>query len=179
MRAPVRKALLSFALVLVVVGLDGLARALNPSPHGLSAVLLAALDEPAHLATAVLVVLCLRGPSRRFVGAALVASVAIDLDHVPGLLGSHVLGDGARPLTHSLAGAVGVGLVTYAVARRAEVAAGAFAGVLMHLVRDVATGPGIPALWPASDGSLRVGWASYLAALILLAAAAGRNGTNV
>src|SRR5579863_5905790 len=62
------------------------------------------LDEVAHLATAalgLLVVACLVDVPRRFYVAALIASVAIDLDHIPLYLG--LLGDnGQRPVTHSL-----------------------------------------------------------------------------
>src|SRR4051812_29623302 len=66
------------------------------------------VDEPAHLATcalAVLVVATATGvrPPGRLVLAALIASVAIDLDHVPGYLGSHLVGgDLPRPGTHGL-----------------------------------------------------------------------------
>ena len=63
------------------------------------------LDEVAHLATAALGLLVLErflDLPRRFYVAALVASVAIDLDHIPlylGLLGNQT----QRPVTHSLA----------------------------------------------------------------------------
>ena len=63
------------------------------------------LDEPAHLATGALGLLalaCFIDAPRRFYVAAMIASVAIDLDHIPlylGLLGD----DGQRPVTHSLA----------------------------------------------------------------------------
>ena len=68
------------------------------------------MDEPAHLATGLVFVLALLtlARSRRaplsFLAAAVVASVAIDLDHLPGLLGWHGLTQGTpRPYTHSLA----------------------------------------------------------------------------
>src|SRR5690348_9878108 len=64
-----------------------------------------ALDEVAHLTTAalgLLVLACFIELPRRFYIAALIASVAIDLDHIPLYLG--LLGDEAgRPFTHSLA----------------------------------------------------------------------------
>ena len=62
------------------------------------------LDEVAHLATGALGLLalaCLIDVPRRFYVAGLIASVAIDLDHVPLYLG--LLGDkNQRPVTHSL-----------------------------------------------------------------------------
>ena len=63
------------------------------------------LDEAAHLTTAALGLLVLArliDMPRQFYIAALIASVAIDLDHIPlylGLLGNQ----GQRPFTHSLA----------------------------------------------------------------------------
>ena len=77
------------------------------------------LDEPAHLATAalgLLVLACLVDVPRRFYVAALIASAAIDLDHIPlylGLLGN----DGQRPVTHSLSTVVVVA-VAAAISRR-------------------------------------------------------------
>ncbi len=67
-----------------------------------------ALDEPAHLATGMLVVALLLAlmrfrPTVAFVAAALVASTAIDVDHIPQYLGWNGLTEGApRPFTHSL-----------------------------------------------------------------------------
>lgn len=62
------------------------------------------LDEISHLATAalgLLVLACVIDVPRRFYVAALIASVAIDLDHIPDYLG--LLGDQPqRPVTHSL-----------------------------------------------------------------------------
>src|SRR6266480_3929782 len=76
------------------------------------------LDEVAHLATAALglmVLACLVDAPRRFYVAALVASVAIDIDHIPLYLG---LGDPAqRPVTHSLS-TVAVFAVGGAASRR-------------------------------------------------------------
>ncbi len=61
-------------------------------------------DEIAHLLTTLIVVWAL-GPrvSERLLVPALIASVAIDLDHVPGRFGVDFLTAGApRPYTHSL-----------------------------------------------------------------------------
>jgi hypothetical protein len=51
----------------------------------------------------------------------------------------------------------------------------------MHLVRDVATGPGIVALWPAWNGRVRIEWLIYLIAIAAAAtkATARRVETNV
>ena len=67
------------------------------------------LDEAAHLATGalgLLVLACLIDVPRRFYVAGLIASVAIDLDHIPLYLG--LLGDkNQRPVTHSLLRTIG------------------------------------------------------------------------
>jgi membrane-bound metal-dependent hydrolase YbcI (DUF457 family) len=132
------------------------------------------IDEPAHLATcvvALLAVLALSGakPPLRFVGAALVSSVAIDLDHVPGYLGSHLLtGSMPRPYTHSLL-LVAV-LVTVAVmARRADrrqIWLGIAFGVGAHLLRDLATGPGVAFLWPFVVAPIKIPYVLYAGMLL-------------
>jgi membrane-bound metal-dependent hydrolase YbcI (DUF457 family) len=117
------------------------------------------VDEPAHLATCGLLLVALRWGLGRplpigFVAAALVASVAIDLDHLPGYLGwGLVIGELPRPYTHSAALA-GVFCCIACVARRREVRdvlLGVSFGVAAHLARDLATGPGVPLAWPLSD----------------------------
>src|SRR5215831_5291017 len=66
------------------------------------------MDEPCHLATAMIVLGALarwrgRPPGSRFVWAMLSASVLIDLDHLPLEFGSSVLTVGTpRPYTHAL-----------------------------------------------------------------------------
>jgi inner membrane protein len=115
------------------------------------------LDEPSHFATTALCVLALsrfvtlRKP---FVIAALIASVAIDLDHVPGYLGVHGFSPvhGGRPYPHSVA-TVLVLLVICAVSRRwRSAAAGAVFGLVTHFVRDICEGPpGVALFWPFSS----------------------------
>ena len=164
---------LPLALVAAVATLDLLIHVVAPSASGTESLGLAALDDPAHLATAALVLLCLPASTRGFAIAFLVASVAIDLDHLPKELGSDFLTAGtARPYTHSLVGAVLLALVAFVASRRRDVAAGAGLGILAHLVRDVATGPGVPLAWPLSDGSARVPYVSYLTLVIVLGACA-------
>jgi hypothetical protein len=73
---------------------------------------LALLDEPAHLATAVLVL----GAASRTAGGpvwpwVLTGSVAIDIDHLPGYLGvSGFSAYGGRPLSHSRAAVLALAL---------------------------------------------------------------------
>jgi inner membrane protein len=109
------------------------------------------LDEAAHLATAaigLMVLACLIDAPRRFYAAALAASVAIDLDHIPLYLGW--LGeDGQRPVTHSLATVVVFACAAAASRRHRAVLAGVVTGLVLHFARDVAEGPpGVRLLWP-------------------------------
>jgi hypothetical protein len=64
----------------------------------------APLDWTAHLLTTLFIVWTIRPLiSERQLVSALVASVVIDVDHVPGQLGSHILTAGtSRPYSHSL-----------------------------------------------------------------------------
>jgi inner membrane protein len=147
-----------------------------------SRLVLGLLDETAHLATAVVAVAATgavagRALPRDWVAAVLAASVLVDLDHVPAdLLGSNVLmGSLPRPYTHSAA-TVLVLLLAAALTRgrRRRVSAGAAAGVVLHLWRDLATGPGVPALWPlAPYVVVQTPYRSvYLASLVLAGAGA-------
>jgi len=128
------------------------------------------LDEVAHLATAALglvVLACFIDAPRRFYVAALVASVAIDLDHIPlylGLLGD----DGQRPATHSLATVV-VFAVAAAVSRRHRaMLAGVATGLVLHFARDIVEGPpGVRMLWPLDE---RPWTASYWLFLVMIIA---------
>ncbi len=116
------------------------------------------VDEPAHLATCALLVLAVATiagvrPPTRFVMAALIASVVIDLDHLPKYLGSHLAGSGLpRPGTHGLL--IVLALLALAAAKRGavrQISLGAAFGVSAHLLRDLATGPGVPMFWPVSS----------------------------
>lgn len=158
----------------VVAGVDAALGALDPPPE-----IAWVLDEPAHLITAVLALLALpRGMARPFVASTLVAAVAIDLDHLPQYIGWDELTEGApRPYSHSLV-TVGFLVVVAAVAshRGGLIILGAALGVGAHLARDIATGPGIPLLWPLSSSAVTVPHWTYLAGLGLLGAAALRHG---
>ncbi len=127
-----------------------------------------ALDEPAHLATGALGLLalsCFIDVPRRFYVAGLIASVAIDLDHIPLYLG--VGNPNQRPVTHSLATVAVVVVAAAASRRHRAVLAGAAAGLLIHLARDIAEGPpGVRMLWPLSNtawtASARWFWAMII-----------------
>jgi hypothetical protein len=109
------------------------------------------IDEVAHLATAALgliVLACFIDVPRRFYVAALIASVAIDLDHIPLYLG--LLGDRTqRPVTHSLATVVVFAGAAVASRRHRAVLAGVANGLVLHFARDITEGPpGVRMLWP-------------------------------
>jgi membrane-bound metal-dependent hydrolase YbcI (DUF457 family) len=141
--------------------LSGIALAFDAAHRRVSSGVLASglLDEPAHLATGALGLLalaCFIDAPRRFYVAGLIASVAIDLDHVPEYLGLLGHPDG-RQVTHSLTTVVVV-VVAAAVSRRHRaVLAGAAAGLLFHFARDIAEGPpGVRMLWPLQN----TGWSA-------------------
>lgn len=151
--------------------------ALHPVLDGLDApfLVIGSLDWIGHLATAVIVVGSLPVALRtRALVAALAASLLIDLDHLPQYLGTDVLTDGtARPYGHTLTAVLVAVAAALALRGRArEVAAGVTLGVLVHLLRDVASGPGISPLWPLSDAVARVPFWLEAALLAVLAARA-------
>lgn len=131
------------------------------------------LDDPAHLATAVIVVAAWRPRARVFVATLLVVSVAIDVDHLPDVLGSRILNpDTARPVTHSLAILAASALIAGALTRSRLVGAAVAAGFAVHFFRDVAGEPGVPLLWPLSSSELHVPYAAYATTLCVIAAIA-------
>jgi inner membrane protein len=153
----------------VALGFDALNRRV---PFGLLST--GPLDEVAHLATAALglmVLACLVDVPRRFYIAALVASVAIDLDHIPLYLG--LLPDnGQRPVTHSLA-TVAVFAGAAAVSRRHRaMLAGVATGLVLHFARDIAEGPpGVRLLWPLQEGAWTASYWWFLAMIVVFTAA--------
>ncbi len=164
-------------LVGVVLVVDSAVRLTDP-PR----VVLGLVDEPAHLATAALllgaaVALRARPLPRALLLSALAMSVLIDVDHVPmDLFGSDVLTAGTRrPYSHSLT----TPLVLAAVAARLPrgrarlVLTGAALGVLLHLWRDLATG-GASLFWPLSLRNLATPYWLYAASLVLAASLAAR-----
>lgn len=165
---------LPVVLLLVVLVLDVLRARV---PLGLEGD--AMTDEPAHAATALLVLLAVVAPGRlaqatTFTSAALLASIAIDLDHLPLYAGVPGYAEAGRPFSHSLA-TVAVLLVLSSVFRGASSRwaarwAGAAAGVGLHLVRDAVTGPGVPLLWPLTPHHVLIPYACYLWLLVVLTA---------
>jgi LexA-binding, inner membrane-associated putative hydrolase len=114
-------------------------------------------DEPAHLATALLL--------RERPNAAYVAgSLLPDLDHVPlALRRRHPDMSDPRPVTHNL----------LTVAPVAMTSSDAALGMLAHYVRDLGVGTGAPLLWPLTRRSFKVPYAAY--AVLVLAAAYSRS----
>jgi inner membrane protein len=134
----------------------------------------APLDWTDHLLTTLFIVWAVKPRvSERQLVPALVASVVIDVDHVPGELGSHILTTGtSRPYSHSLT-TVAV-LLVLAAARRdwRAWASGAALGVASHLWRDLAEpqGSGVALFWPVSDRTITTPAAVYLGSIAVLAA---------
>jgi membrane-bound metal-dependent hydrolase YbcI (DUF457 family) len=175
---PSRHAELSWIppLVALVFGLDLLWALVDGSTGTLAFGL---IDEPAHLATCAIALLALSALSRRrlpaaFVVAALVASVAIDIDHAPGYLGwDGLIGAGPRPYTHSLFLVLAVLVSAFLIPRRYKAGVlGIAFGISAHLLRDLATGPGISLAAPFSNGAARVPYFVYALPLVALAATA-------
>jgi inner membrane protein len=132
------------------------------------------VDEVAHLSTAALGLLVLArfiDAPRRFYVAALIASIAIDVDHIPlylGLLGNHA----HRPVTHSLS-TVAVFAVAGAVNRRHRaVLAGAATGLVLHFARDIAEGyPGVRVFWPLQDTYWMMSYRWFLGMIVVFTTA--------
>jgi inner membrane protein len=138
-------------------------------------VVMGAVDEPAHLLTAWLILAALPGGLlTRSVGRwALVASVAIDVDHIPLYLWGRDFSVDGRPPTHSLAFVLALLAIAVLLPRSPrERVVGVALGVALHLVRDLATGPGVPLLWPAYDSSAIVPQDVYLIAVAAVAVVA-------
>jgi len=155
-------------------GLAGIAAldAVRTSRHHWPVPLLAGLDWPAHLITAALVLKTVR-LDPEVAAWALAGSIAIDLDHIPLYLGLRkiVTEDGGRPVTHSLTTAAALlGAAVPARGRTRRVLTGLGIGALLHFVRDIGTGPGLPLLWPVHRGNVRVPYGAHLAAVAAAAA---------
>jgi inner membrane protein len=133
------------------------------------------LDETAHLMTTLLVGWALgRRVRDRFLLPALVASVAIDADHVPGALGYDFLTRGTpRPYTHSLLTLAAVLVVGVVWRSRRDLLLGAALGLAIHFWRDMSeSGAGVSLAWPVSDHSFMLSHAGYLAAMAVFATVA-------
>jgi inner membrane protein len=154
--------------VLSVVGLDRIlaARSWPVAVVGL-------FDEPAHLLTAWLVLAAVAIQGARWWPWVLLGAVAIDADHIPMYLWNGPVPDGGgRPVTHSLVTVLALLAAAVAVRRARLVLSAVALGVLLHLLRDVATGPGVPLWWPTQQGSVLLPYQGYLVLLVVLAAVA-------
>jgi len=133
------------------------------------------LDAVAHLLTALLLLQALPPRyRRRFALPSLVASVAIDLDHVPQYLGHDFLTVGtARPYPHSLLTIALLLTAALLVRRRRDLLLGLALGIALHFFRDLAEGSGaaVPLLWPLSDRSFSYPHSTYIALMVCVAAA--------
>ena len=128
------------------------------------------VDEAAHVATTalgLLVVGCFVTAPRRFYVAALVASVAIDLDHLPLYIGMG--SEGARPVTHSLATVVVVLVAAWLRPRNRAVLVGVAVGLVLHFTRDITEGvPGVRMLWPLDQNAWTGSRAQFIAIVLTL-----------
>jgi inner membrane protein len=128
------------------------------------------LDEVAHLATAILILAA--GPRAirdRFIGPALIASVALDVDHIPGYLGDRFFTEGVpRPYTHSLLTIVIVLLVAAFWRRWRDFFLGIALGFCLHFLRDLAegNGSGVALLWPVSRHAFSYSHTIYFAMMM-------------
>jgi inner membrane protein len=107
--------------------------------------------------------------------AALIASVVIDADHIPGYLGSQILTAGIpRPYTHSLATVVVLLALAAARPNWRGWASGAALGVLSHLWRDLAEprGSAVALFWPLSDRVVMTSATLYFSSIAALVVAA-------
>lgn len=130
------------------------------------------LDELAHLLTTLLVFWTLGSRARgRFLVPALIASVAIDVDHVPARLGVDWLTVGTpRPYTHSLLLIVVVIAAAMMWHRRRDVLLGVAIGLGIHFFRDMAEGgSGVSLLWPFSYHSFQYPHGVYVAVMAVFA----------
>jgi membrane-bound metal-dependent hydrolase YbcI (DUF457 family) len=156
---------------LCVAGVAWVATAWGSHRAGGSVIPGGPLDEAAHLLTTLLIVWALGARARRrLLVPALVATVAIDIDHVPGRLGADWLTSGTpRPYTHSLIVVAGALLGALLWRRRAGLLAGVALGFAAHLWRDLAeSGSGVSLLWPFSDRAFTVPFACYAFAIVAI-----------
>jgi inner membrane protein len=166
---PAWSALVAAAALAGILLLDGVT-----ALHHWPLPVLGLLDEPAHLLTAGLVLAAvLPVRAARVVPWVLAGAVLIDLDHVPLYLWGALSVDGSeRPVTHSLSTVAVLAVLGVAGRGRVRTALlGLTAGVLLHLVRDLGTGPGVPLGWPVVPGNVLLPYGLYLATLAVVTAA--------
>lgn len=133
--------------------------------------LVGGLDEIAHLATSILAITGLaRQRPPRFAGSLLVASVAIDLDHIPSYMGIKWLNRGTpRPYPHSLFTLLAVAMLGTLWRGQRVVIHGAVAGLALHFWRDLSgPGGGVALLWPLTKRSFSVAYPWYALTIAIL-----------
>jgi len=115
--------------------------------------------------------------------AVFAGSLLIDLDHLPGLLGSGALQQGTpRPYTHSLLTVSVMLVAAFLVSRRRrKIVIAAAVALVLHFFRDMAEpgGSGVALLWPVSDRGYVIGYVWYAAGLALLVTVAIAGRTSV
>jgi membrane-bound metal-dependent hydrolase YbcI (DUF457 family) len=131
-------------------------------------------DETGHLLTTLLILWAILIPwlKRGQLLPLFLASCLIDLDHVPGQLGSTILtGGGPRPYTHSLATPVALLLIALLWARHRRMFLALMLGVLSHLWRDMAepVTSKVAIFWPATDQGYHLPQGYYLTSIALFA----------
>lgn len=155
--------------------------------HGLSFIQRGLIDEPAHLATALVVLGAITRfhgspPEAKFGWTMLACSVLIDLDHLPLEFGSDSLTNGTpRPYTHALWTVI-ILTLAWAFARSralrsgqvrpatAElILAGAAWGLAAHFLRDIATAQ-MSFWWPITNMPVQVPYWCYVVALLVIVA---------
>lgn len=159
-------------LVLMVFIIDEFVGSSEP-PYAV----LGILDELAHLATSAVVIAAVhrvRPTPRAALVAALSSTVLIDVDHIPQMLGNNLLTEGTpRPYSHSLTTVLVLATVALVTMRSrplaCRLAGGATAGVVLHLLRDLATAP-VSVWWPLTSRPEQIPYVAYAAVLLLAAA---------
>jgi inner membrane protein len=140
-------------------------------------ILVGLFDEPAHLATAGVVLANLRPSSNEWAFGFIAGAALPDLDHVPLAVSRvHPDVDDPRPVTHCLLAVSPL----FAAARLQgpgpgrDALAGAAAGTLAHFARDLAVGTGVALLQPLTGRNFKVPYPLYAGALVALAARSAR-----
>ena len=102
---------------------------------------------------------------------ALLGAVVIDVDHIPLYVWDVGTADPeGRPVTHSLTVVLVLLALSRLPGRLRTPLSGLALGVLLHLVRDIVTGPGASLFWPIAGTSVLLPYPLYAGVLCLAAA---------